>query len=162
MNGSTFGIVAEWLGTGLQNLLQRFESARYLLKLKAAVTLEGVAAAFVVGGIRGDNYGNFIDSYVWRISPQPQGFGQAEQQAFGSPVRGVQHGVEVFFDDLFFILGEIAIRKSKGGRRGRGMRPARPGADFFAFGLGERPVDGAEVVELKFGHGGKGKEYLST
>lgn len=24
------GIVAEWLGTGLQNLLQRFESARYL------------------------------------------------------------------------------------------------------------------------------------
>lgn len=26
------GIVAEWLGTGLQNLLQRFESARYLRK----------------------------------------------------------------------------------------------------------------------------------
>ncbi len=30
------GLVAEWLGRGLQNLVQRFESARDLQKVKAS------------------------------------------------------------------------------------------------------------------------------
>jgi hypothetical protein len=33
------GTVAEWLGRGLQNLLQRFESARYLRKRVAIAVL---------------------------------------------------------------------------------------------------------------------------
>jgi hypothetical protein len=46
----TSGIVAERLGTGLQNLLQRFESARYLHKKQFAVTQCMRCGVFCFGG----------------------------------------------------------------------------------------------------------------
>ncbi len=53
------GIVAEWLGTGLQNLLQRFESARYLTKKAPRTVLAGLFHYIQSSGLQGKTASRF-------------------------------------------------------------------------------------------------------
>ena len=53
-----------------------------------------------------------------------------------------------------FLFRKIAVSIRERRRSGRRFRAARPGADFFAFGVGEWAVDRFELVDLEFGHAG--------
>lgn len=70
-----------------------------------------------------------------------------------SPPKFIAHLSDICPADAL-LFRKIAVRIRERRRSGRRFRAARPGADFFAFGVGEWAVDRFELVDLKFGHGG--------
>ena len=64
------GTLAEWLGNGLQNRVQQFDSARYLRRKPAISGLISFSAGNTSSGCGCHEFDRFFAGYVFDVNPQ--------------------------------------------------------------------------------------------